>query len=205
MKHFDLRSVAASLIDVIWAGLLWIVCSLPILTLGASTTALYYTVVKCVRHGRGNLTGSFFKAFGSNFRQATLLWLLMLLWLFIGLTDLYCLRYMGLRPGHALYSLSCLLLLPIPVLFPWLFAFLSRFHNTLGGTLKCAAFLALRHIGVTLLLLAELVGSALLCWLVPQLIPLLPGLLCLLMSLSVEPVFRTLTEDQTEGDDWYNE
>ena len=35
--------------------------------------------------------------------------------------------------------------------------------------------------------------------------PLLPGAFCLLMSLSIEPVFRTLTAGRDEGDAWYNE
>ena len=39
-------------IDLTVAGIMWLVCSLPIVTLGASSTALYYTVVKCVRRDR---------------------------------------------------------------------------------------------------------------------------------------------------------
>ena len=206
MKESRLRSVISALIDMLWAGLLWLFCSLPVITLGASSTALYYAIVKCVRHERGRLTGSFFRSFRENFRQATLLWLLLLVYTLVGLGDAYALKQLGVAQSSPLHYLCRFMLLPVPLLFPWLFAFLSRFHNTLGATLKYSAYLAMRNLGATLLLLAESAVFAAVCWLLPQLIPLLPGAFCLLMSLSIEPVFRKLTEGQGEGeDDWYNE
>ena len=106
-----------------------------------------------------------------------------------------------------LYVLSRLLLLPVPILFPWIFAFLSRFENTVGGTLRFAFYLAGRHLRATLLLLAELAAALLIAWLMPGILPLLPGVLCLLMSLSIEPALRPLSEGQGSGgeDAWYNE
>ena len=103
MKESRLQSVVSALIDMIWAGLLWLVCSLPVLTLGAATTALYYTVVKCVRHDRGRVSRCFFSAFRANFRQATLLWLLLAGYVLVGLGDIYALGLMGVEQGSALY------------------------------------------------------------------------------------------------------
>jgi len=205
MKQSRFHAVVAALSDVIWAGVLWLLCSLPLVTVGAASTALYYVTAKCIRHERGSLTKSFFRAFRENFRQGTLLWLLLVLYVLIGLANTYALGSMGIERGSALYYLVRLLLLLPLLLFPWLFAFLSRFQNSIGGTLKFSAYLALRHFGVTLLLAAELALFGLIVWLIPPLLPLLPGVLCLLMSLSIEPVFRPLTADQTEGDAWYNE
>ena len=205
MKQSRLSSAVSALIDMIWAGFLWLLCSLPLLTIGASSTALYYVIVKCVRHERGSPTKSFFHAFRENFRQGTLLWLLFLLYVLIGAADAYALGRMGVQQGSPLFYVSRLYFLPALLLFPWCFAFLSRFQNSLGVTLKYAAFLAMRHPGATLLLAAETLGFLLIVWLIPPLLPLLPGAFCLLMSLSVEPVFRPLTAGQTEGDDWYNE
>lgn len=205
MKQSRFHAVVAALSDVIWAGVLWLVCSLPLVTVGAASTALYYVTVKCIRHERGSLTKSFFRAFRENFRQGTLLWLLLVAYVLLGLLNAYALGSMGVGRGSALYYLVRILLLLPVLLFPWLFAFLSRFQNSLVGTLKYSAYLALRHVGVTLLLAAELALFGLIVWLIPPLLPLLPGVLCLLMSLSIEPVFRPLTADQNEGDAWYNE
>ena len=205
MKQSRFHAVVAARSDVSWAGVLWLICSLPLVTIGSASTALYYVTVKCIRHERGSLTKSYFRAFRENFRQGTLLWLLLVLYVLIGLLNARALGSMGVGQGSALHYLVRLLLLLPLLLFPWLFAFLSRFQNSVGGTLKFSAYLALRHFGVTLLLAAELALFGLVVWLIPPLLPLLPGVLCLLMSLSIEPVFRSLTADQNEGDAWYNE
>ena len=59
-------------------NLLWLVCSLPIFTMGAATTALYYTCLKVIRNEEGHVAAAFFRSFRENFRQATVLWLIML-------------------------------------------------------------------------------------------------------------------------------
>ena len=139
MKRSRISEVLSGLIDLIVAGLLWLVCSLPVITIGASTTALYYAVNKTVRHNRGRLTPTFFSGFRSNFRQATLIWLLMLGYILVGLLDAYAIRLMGFRAGTVPYVLSFLFFLPPFLLFPWVFAFTSRFQNSVIGTLKYCA------------------------------------------------------------------
>ena len=191
MKESRLHAVLTALIDIVWLGLLWLLCTLPVLTLGASSTALYYSMVKCVRHERGRATREFFHSFRRNFRQATLLWLICLGVLALGLADLLAFSRMGVKEGDFLYVFSRLLLLPVPLLFPWIFAFLSRFENTVTGTLRFSVWLALRHIGASLLMLAEMALFALIAWLLPQIAPLLPGALCLLTSFSMETALRS--------------
>ena len=60
-----------------YLSILWFICSIPIFTIGASTTALYYTCLKIVRNEEGNVTKTFFKSFKENFRQATVIWLIL--------------------------------------------------------------------------------------------------------------------------------
>lgn len=205
MKESKLHLVLTALIDIIWLGILWLLCSLPVITIGAASTALYYAMVKCVRHDIPEPTRFFFRAFRRNFRQATLLWLLCLAALGLGLADIYAFSRMGVQRGGFLYAFSRLLLLPVPMLFPWIFAFLSRFENTVMGTLRFAVYLALKHWKQTLLIFFEMALVGLICWLLPQIAPLLPGALCLLMSFSIEPALRELSAGQGRPDDWYNE
>ena len=61
-----------------YLNLLWFLCSLPIFTIGASTTALYYVSLKIVQGEDSNLTRLFFSSFRQNFRQATTLWMILL-------------------------------------------------------------------------------------------------------------------------------
>ena len=58
-------------------NLLWIVCSLPVITAGASTTALYYCTLKLHKDGDIRVFHDFFKSFKQNFKQSTLIWILM--------------------------------------------------------------------------------------------------------------------------------
>ena len=59
-------------------NILWFLCCIPIVTIGASTTALYYTSLKIVRGEDHALTRMFFRSFRENFRQSTVLWLILL-------------------------------------------------------------------------------------------------------------------------------
>ena len=206
-KESRLTAILSAVIDIIWAGLLWLVFSLPLFTIGASSTALYYAVVKSIRHDRGRVSSCFFQSFRSNFRQATLLWLLCLGYLLIGIGDAIAFARMGVKEGSLLFWMSRIFFLPIPMLFPWLFAFLSRFQNSLKNTLRYSAFLAMRYFRTTLLLTFELGLFLAIAYLIPLLLPFLPGAFCLLMSLQIEPVFRSLTEEQEDenADAWYNE
>jgi uncharacterized membrane protein YesL len=74
--------VSQALFKFCWAcclGAVWLVCSLPVFTLGASTTALYAVSIKLIRETEGtSIVRQFWRAFRENFRQATQLWLMFL-------------------------------------------------------------------------------------------------------------------------------
>ena len=82
MKFFSYESpFSQTLLKLAYScylNLLWLICSIPVFTVGASTVALYSVTLKIVRDRDGNLTRQFFKAFRENFRQATILWLILL-------------------------------------------------------------------------------------------------------------------------------
>ena len=64
--------------DIMVLNILWTVCSIPIVTMGASTTAVYYVMLKLVRDEEGPTVKSFFRSWRENFKQATAIWLLLL-------------------------------------------------------------------------------------------------------------------------------
>ena len=82
MKFFSYESPASQVLLKLayscYLNLLWFVCSIPVLTVGAATTALYSVTLKIVNERENSLTRQFFKAFRDNFRQATVLWLILL-------------------------------------------------------------------------------------------------------------------------------
>ena len=66
------------LCDVMILNVLWVLCSIPVVTMGASTTAVYYVTLKLVRDEDGYTFRSYFRSFKENFKQATAIWLLLL-------------------------------------------------------------------------------------------------------------------------------
>lgn len=205
MEKSRIGSAVSRLIDLIVAGLYWLICSLPVITIGAASTALYYAVVKCVRHERGRLTGVFFSAFRREFRQSTLTWLIYIGYTAVIAADAYAIGAAGL--GGVLGILRWVFFLPALLSLPWMFAYISRFSNNIKGSFKFVGWLTLRNIGRSVLLVAVLVAVGVIVYLTPLLLPLLPGAVCMLMSLIIEPVFREYTAEQGDEntDAWYNE
>lgn len=207
MKESKLHTALTWIIDIVVSGLLWCLCSLPVITVGTASTALYYAVVKSIRHERGYVGKCFWAAFRSNFRCSTLVWLLYLAGLAVGTINVLAARQMGAGSFSPLTGLAGIIAVPILLTLPWIFAYISRFENSVTGSLRFVFFLAMKNIGRSLLLAAELLAALAIVWLIPQIAPLLPGLFALLMSLSIEPVFRPYTAGaEGEGlDAWYNE
>lgn len=195
-------------LDIIYIGILWLLCCLPIITIGASSTAMYYCMVKCVRHGRGHIGREFFAAFRRNFGCSSKAWfvflLLILLWLGNNIvtsqTDPEGLRMMT--------RVSVFLIIPVCFPLPWIFAYISRFDNTVIEALKFSVFLSVKHFVKTAIMLLTAAVFVFICRLSPVLIPLLPGFCCLIMSYQTEHVFKSITaqmENDGNEDQWYNE
>ena len=66
------------IVNAVYLNILWFFCSLPVFTIGASTTALYYVTLKMVKNEEGNITKAFFHSFRENFKQGTVIWLILL-------------------------------------------------------------------------------------------------------------------------------
>lgn len=80
-KFLDLENPVwrfmGKLVDMVLLTAIWAMCCLPVFTIGASTTALYYVTMKMASDIEGNIYSDFFRAFKSNFRQATVVWIIM--------------------------------------------------------------------------------------------------------------------------------
>lgn len=75
--------------DLMYLNALFIICSLPIFTIGASTTALYSVLFKRIRGEEVKIAKTYFHEFKANFKQSTLFWIpYLLLVIFLG-SDIY--------------------------------------------------------------------------------------------------------------------
>ena len=64
--------------DLMWLNILFVICCIPVITIGPSLTAMYYITLKMVRNEESYITKGFFKSFRQNFLQATILWIMLL-------------------------------------------------------------------------------------------------------------------------------
>ena len=151
-------------IHIMFLNLLWVLFSLPIVTAGASTTALYTVLFKMKRGTEGKLFFDFWEAFRSNFRQATLIWLLIAFAAVVFTTDIFFFVNMGGFAGTffamIFFGLDVALLLMSMYVFP----LQAVFDNKIGTTLKSALYLSVRHFGWTVVLFSLYVLTFVSVW-----------------------------------------
>jgi len=147
-----LMTVLIKIADIVVLNLLFLICSIPIVTIGASLTALYYVTLKMVEGREGYIVKSFFQAFRQNFKQSTAIWLILLpSYLVLGADLLFLLRSGNSLAGVGIFLVMVVLFLAI---FTGLFAFplQARFENSIKNTLKNALLLSVANIPRTILM-----------------------------------------------------
>lgn len=145
-------------IGYIWyLHILWLLCSLPVITIGASTSALIYSLLK-LRAQEGYATRNFFKSFRENLKQATILFLI---YAAIGIVLILDVLLGGQTQGgigQIIRIGACILLFPYGMSLLYVFAIQAKFVNTVKNMMIYSFILALRHISMTIQM-AILVGA----------------------------------------------
>ena len=147
----------AKLWDVLILNLLWTICCIPIVTIGASTTALYYVMLKVADDSDSHHFRQFFKSFKMNFRQSTIIWLIMLVVGAVIAVDIRFFLTSGIVSGVVKNIIVYLLLVGAVVyliVFLYVFPLQSRFYNKIKVTFTNALLMSVRHFPQTLLMLA---------------------------------------------------
>ena len=83
--------------DLVTLNILWLLCCIPIITIGASTSALYQVTLQIAENRDSYITKEFFKAFRENFRQATIVWLAVIVTGFVLLSDMFIISHFFTR------------------------------------------------------------------------------------------------------------
>lgn len=148
--------------DLVILNILWFVCSLPIITIGASTTALYYVTLKIVNQEDAYVAKNFFKSFRQNFIQSTIIWLIMLVFGIFIVGDFFLLPNMvniNSQIYTAMFSILCFVTLVYFMILVYLFPLQAKLENKIRHTFKNALLLSFRHLPTTILLIAILAAS----------------------------------------------
>lgn len=189
------------ILEVLGISLLWLILCIPIVTAGAATTALYYTVNKTIKHNRGYAIRGFFSAFVSNFKQSTIVWLFFFVWLAILGVDcyyMYSFAVMGEAMGKlriAVYVLTILVIAWSLYVFPYI----ARFENTTKEVFKNTLIIAVANAPSTILLTGLFTLQCYIIYRWTPLIIVMPVIYNIFKSIYLEKVFRKyMTPEQLE-------
>ena len=181
--------------DTFILSLLWIVFSLPIVTVGASTTAMFYVATRRIANREGYISTDFWTAFKANFKKATIVWMVVLVIAAILVFNITHIDVMGDMAG-VMYMAQLVLLLFVAMLSVYIFPILARFDMGIIQSLKSSFFMALRHLFTTMSCLFLLFG---LVWMAvgPVIVMFLlaPGIYGMVASYFIMRVFRKYRPD----------
>lgn len=152
-KLFDSENVVFRFLTtwgyVWWLHILWLICCLPVFTIGASTTALCYSCMK-LRRQEGYATRNFFTSFWKNFKQATYLFVICAAVGAILVTDICVGAQMNNVMGELLKTGACILVIPYGITVLYVFAVQARFVNPVKKTLRNAFLLGNKYMKSTI-------------------------------------------------------
>ena len=144
--------------ELILLGLVYVLCCLPVVTMGAATTALYNTVGKSIRYGRGYPVREFFRAVKQYFKKSSIAGIILLAWC-VGLffLNMYAVHVELSLKTFAAKGFVILVILTLAIA-AYLFPILSRFRVSVGGAFSMAFIISGQHFIVTLIHIVAFAG-----------------------------------------------
>lgn len=156
-KIFDLDNVffrfIEKVVDIIILNFLWIIFSLPIITIGSSTTALYYVIEKLAKNEEGYIFKEFWYGFKNNFKQATLIWAIMLIVIGIILADIHFFSTINSTLGIIGAGIFTLILIIFLLIALYIFPLIAKYENNIKSTFINAFILAFGNLFTSISLL----------------------------------------------------
>ncbi len=140
------------LLDVFWLNILWIICSLPIVTIGASTCAAYYVALKMVDDEEGYVGKMFFKAFKQDFKQGTIMWCITAPCCYL----LYLAWQVAVKADNSTLAIIGCIIVTVIVVTTNLYTYplIARYENTLKMMIRNSFGISLQYFGKTIFIAA---------------------------------------------------
>lgn len=193
----QLMITMSNITDCIFLSLFWLLCCIPVITLGASFAALYDATFRALRQGEKNSWKRFLHVLRTNWKTGIVPgFVVVLVMMIVGLGLIQF--WNGAVAGNvsvllfaAVAFLAVLVLGIVSLVFP----ILSRFENGMFSILRNAFLLGLANLPRTLLLGIVNAVTLIVCLLYVFPLFFLPSLSCLLGSWLIEPMFKPFMEE----------
>lgn len=138
--------------DMFILNLIYVISCIPVITIGAATTALYYTTLKMAENQESYVWRDYWKAFKMNFRQATVIWFIEFAACVAVILDFLIAGGLSTQLGTVIAIMTVIVAVFLALLGLYVFPLLARFENSIMKTMKNAVLIAIRHLPSTILI-----------------------------------------------------
>lgn len=187
--------------DLFILNVLWLLCCLPIMTIGPSTTAFFYAMMNLVRGEESYVYKDFFRSFRRNLKQGICLGLpLTAVGAFLALDISMC-----YHAGTGIYTFfmvffAVLFLIWLFVVL-YVFPLLAKFEKKNKEIILWAFVLSIRNLGRTLLMMIALALALWLCHILPGLVFIVFGLVCRFQTALMLAILSPYLPDVTAAEE----
>lgn len=164
MKFFSVDSPIYKfmnrLFDIFKLNMMWLLCSIPIVTMGAATTAAYTITLKMIDEKEGYIAGPFWKEFKANLKKGSIMGIILLVGIYAIYLDIQL--YQHAERNNTLFlivAIAGIFLLVMHMIYA--FPLLARYENSVINTLRNSYSIAAKFLGRTFFLLFLLLLEAL--------------------------------------------
>ncbi|MCL2216967.1 MAG: galactose-1-epimerase [Defluviitaleaceae bacterium] len=176
--------------DMIILSLMWILFSLPVITIGAATTAMFYVSTRRISNREGYITSDFWASFKANFARATILWVIILAGGFLMIFNIRTIEIFGAGLAAIILPVQIILFVELIFITVYVFPMTARFEMGLGQTIKTCFFMANRHLLTSVICSALLAAVILASFMQPLIFFAAPGVYALLASYMLMRIFK---------------
>lgn len=195
--------------DMVKLNFIWLICSLPVITIGVSTVAAYSVTLRMIEENEGYVVRNFFKAFKENFKQGMAIGPITILFAAVLYIDF---TFAKQHIGFAILGVFSAFMFGIALIYAY--PLLARYDNRLFKTIKNSMRISMRYFGRTVFLAVLLAVETLVFRFtyITLIIGLLIGPACMMLTVSGFSMFffREIEKEggvirQTDNEDILND
>ena len=149
-KFFE---ILGKITNIVILNLLFIISCLPIITIGASITALYYVAMQMVKEEETYIVKEFIKRFKENFKTSTLVWCFMLIIGIVLAVDLYMSTLVSDKLISNVLKLAFTMISIVYIFtLTYVFPIISKFENTIKNTMINSILISIQNLPYTMIM-----------------------------------------------------
>ena len=144
--------ILTRIFDLMYLNLLCLLCCIPVITIGASVTALYYCMLKISRDSDSSISKMFFSSFRLNLKQGIIITIILAGCILFLIADIFACDIINLAISKYIKIFLYILLFGFALIASYAFPLLAQFENSIKNILKNSFFMAISNIGYSLII-----------------------------------------------------